>query len=230
MLKCLFNPNNNPYKQLIDVFLKKKKLRADQNIDNYWARYFLPLIMLFTGARPSELSFIKTSNCEIKIFEDGTEKILFYIEKRVKNKLSRRIILIHDFLTNDLGLIKFIKKAQREEREYLFNTENNVAILVGQAFNRPEVKKVCITPYKTREDDFNKAKYTMYSLRHNYKTHMLYKKYDAALVHKIQGHKDENVSSTYISTYSDELTKFVNDFDLYKIIDWTDFKKVSEKI
>ena len=231
MLKCFFNPNNNPYKQLMDVFLEKKNLIANQNIDDYWARYFLPLIMFFTGARPTELSFIKTSDCELRIFEDGKERLIMYIEDKTKTITSRRIILIHDFLANDLGFIDYVKKAQNQKRENLFNTERDVADFVGTEFNRSTIKNSCIKPFTTREDKFNKAQYVMYSLRHNYKSHMIFNnKYDSALVHKIQGHKDEKVSANYISTYSDQIINFVNDFELYKIIDWTDFKKVSEKI
>jgi integrase len=231
MLKCLFNSNNNPYKQLIDVFLGNKKLIANQNIDDYWARYFLPLIMFFTGARPTELSFIKTSDCELKIFNDNKERLIMYIEDKTKTISSRRIILIHDFLANDLGFIDYVKKAQKQKRENLFNTERDVSNFVGTEFNRSTIKKNCIEPFITREDKFNKAQYVMYSLRHNYKTHMIFNnKYDSALVHKIQGHKDEKVSANYISTYSEQIIEFVNDFNLYKIIDWTEFKKVSEKI
>jgi len=231
MLKCLFNSNNNPYKQLIDVFLGKKKLISNQNIDDYWARYFLPLIMFFTGARPTELSFIKTSDCELKIFDDGKERLIMYIEDKTKTITSRRIILIHDFLANDLGFIDYVKKAQNQKRENLFNTARDVADFVGTEFNRSDIKHSCIKPFITREDKFNMAQYVMYSLRHNYKSHMIFNnKYDSALVHKIQGHKDEKVSANYISTYSDQIINFVNDFELYKIIDWTDFQKVSEKI
>ena len=230
MLKCLFNPNNNPYKQLINVFLEKRKLRKDQNIDDYWIRYFIPIILLFTGARPVELARIKVSDCELRDFEDGIERVILYIQRKVKTKTSRRIILIHDFLANDLGFIKFVKKAQRENREYLFNNNRDASILAGKEFNRSPIKENCIKPYVNREDTFYKSRYVMYSLRNNYKTHMIFNRYDAELVRKIQGHKEEKVSTTYLSTNSEQIVKFVNDFELYKIIDWTEFKKVAQKI
>ena len=230
MLKCLFSPNNNPYKQLVDVFLGKTKLKLNQNIDDYWIRYFIPLIMLFSGARPSELTKIKTDDCELREFEDGKERTILYIHKKVKAKSSKRIILIHDFLAEDLGFIKFIKKAKKENREYLFNRGISASGLAGKEFNRKKIKDECIEPHLDKEDEFWASRYVMYSLRHNYKTHMVFNKYDADLVRKIQGHKDDKVSSTYLSTNSGQIIKFVNDFDLYKIIDWTEFKKVSEII
>lgn len=230
MLKCLFNPNNNPYKQLIDVFLGKTKLKTNQDIDDYWIRYFVPLIMLFSGARPSELTKIATEDCEIREFEDGKERAILYIHKNLKTITSKRIIVIHDFLAEDLGFIEFIKKAKNENREYLFNRDISASGLAGKEFNRKKIKDICIEPYLNKEDDFFSTSYTLYSLRHNYKTHMIFHKYDADLVRKVQGHKDEKVSSTYLSTNSEQIIKFVNDFDLYKIIDWTEFKKVAEKI
>ena len=59
---------------------------------------------------------------------------------------------------------------------------------------------------------------------------MLSNKYDPDLVRKVQGHKDDKVSSTYLSANSENIIKFVNDFELYKIIDWTEFKKVAQII
>ena len=230
MLKCIFNPNNNPYKQLIDVFLGKIKLKSNQNIDDYWIRYFVPLIMLFTGARPSELTKIETDDCELRDFEDGKKRAILYIHKGTKTMSSKRIILIHDFLANDLGFIEFIKKAKKENREYLFNRDISASGLAGKEFNRKKVKDVCVEPYLNKEDSFFSARYVMYSLRHNYKTHMIFNKYDADLVRKVQGHKDDKVSSTYLSANSGDIIKFVNDFELYKIIDWIEFKKVTEII
>jgi integrase len=230
MLKCLFSPNNNPYKQLIDVFLGKTKLKLNQNIDDYWIRYFIPLIMLFSGARPSELAKIKTDDCELREFEDGKERVILYIHKKVKTKTSKRIIVIHDFLAEDLGFIKFIKKAKKENREYLFNRGISASGLAGKEFNRKKIKDECIKPHLDKEDEFWASRYVMYSLRHNYKTHMMFHKYDADLVRKIQGHKDEKVSNTYLSTNAEQIVNFVNDFSLYEIIDWTEFKKVAKAI
>ena len=230
MLKCFFTRNNNPYKILIDILLGKTKLKSHQNIDDYWIRYFIPLIMLFSGARPSELIKIETEDCELREFSDGKERAILYIHNGTKTMSSKRIILIHDFLAEDLGFIKFIKKAQKENRKNLFNKDISASGLAGKEFNRQEIKDVCVKPFLTREDSFFSSRYVMYSLRHNYKTHMIFNKYDADLVRKVQGHKDDKVSSTYLSAHSGDIIKFVNDFDLYKIIDWTEFKKVAEKI
>ena len=230
MLKCLFNPNNNPYKQLIDIFLGKTKLKLNQDIDDYWIRYFIPLIMLFSGARPSELTKIETDDCELRDFEDGKVRAILYIHKGTKTISSKRIIVIHDFLANDLGFIKFIKKAKKENRQYLFNRDISASGLAGKEFNREKIKNICVKPYLSKEDEFFSSRYVMYSLRHNYKTHMVFNKYDPDLVRKVQGHKDEKVSNIYLSTNSEQIIKFVNDFELHKIIDWTDFKKVTKKI
>ncbi len=231
MIKSLFNTNNNPYKRLIDTFLGNKKIRKDLNIDDYWARYFVPLILFFTGARPSEIGFLKTDDCDIKVYENGKEKVVLFVsandKKTIKTQSSKRIILVHDFLALDLGFINFIKKAQSENREYLFNTDRDVSELVGKEFNRKDIKKVCIEPFYTREDIFNNVKYSLYSFRHNYKTHMMFKKYNDTLVDKIQGHQNKTIPANYLSANSEELISFVNDFELYKTIDWSEFKKVS---
>lgn len=234
MLKCLFNPKNRPYNIVIDTLLGRKKLRKGQNIEDFWARFYVPLIMFFSGARPSEISFVKVKDCEIKEFEDNKERVILFVEaneeRSLKTKTSRRIIVLHDFLCQELGFIKFLQKAIKEKREYLFNTNRNVSEFVSKEFLRD---KSCMENFYTREEKFNNVKHNFHSFRHTFKTYLVVnKKCDKETVDKMQGHTIEKQKSSYryLSATTKDMVSILNDFDLYKIIDWSEFEKVAKRI
>ncbi len=234
MLQCLFNPTNKPYFIVINTLLGRKKVRKGQNIDDFWARFYVPLIMFFSGARPGEISFVKVEDLEVRKFSDNKERVVMYVianeERSIKTQTSRRIVVLHDFLCNELGFIKFIEKAKMENREYLFNTDRNVSEYVSKEFLRD---KTCITKFYTKEDIFNNIKYNFHSFRHTFKTYLVVnKKCDKETVDKMQGHtiKDKDPSVRYLTVNSEAIVKMLNDFDLYQIIDWTEFKKVAKSI
>jgi len=81
------------------------------------ARYWLPLIALFQGARLNEMAQLKTSGI---VKTEGIDCILFFKqskEQRLKNKHSKREIPIHPELKR-LGFLTYVEtiKASGEER------------------------------------------------------------------------------------------------------------------
>ena len=240
MLKAIFSEENPFFKYVFDLFEGKIKLRSDMTIENYEARFYIPLILFFSGARVEEMAQLKAKDFDIREYPDGIIRLLVFLEanerRGYKTYTSKRIILLHDYLVHDLDLISFIKKCQNEKREYLFNCEN-IGEKVGKEFNRPRVKNFCIKPYLTREDEFYNTDYVLYSFRHNYKTHMRMKGLANDLVDKLQGHKvkveetsSPSSSRNYITYDSDEVLNVVNSFNLHEQLDFSRFKEVAKLI
>ena len=223
MLQKIFNKEYRPYKIL---FKKLSNPSFQEDKDILIAKFYVPIIMFFTGSRVSELVHLKTSDCDIEIV-DKIEKLVLYIEaneqKGLKAASSKRIILVHDFLANELNLIDFVKKAKREGREYLFNTMPKDEAKISKEFNR---NKDYLDGTLTKRDEFLNARYSLYSFRHTFKTHMLSLNINETVINKIQGHADEKVADGYFSL-TNELLEPINSFRKHKIIDWEDFIRMT---
>lgn len=226
MLTKIFDKNYNPYRVLFNLIKTKEK----EDINGILvARLYVPIMLFFTGARLSELVHLKVSDCEIKNYK-GKDRIILYIDanerKGSKTKYSKRIILIHDFLAIDLRLIEFINQVKEKNREYLFDIKKGDEEKISKAFNR---NKDFLSGTLDKSDKFFNSRYTLYSFRHTYKTHMISKGLNEVIINKIQGHADTRVADNYFSL-TEELFETVNSFDKHKIIDWSDIKKLINKI
>ena len=223
MLQKIFNKNYKPYSILFE------KLKNDTDTENkniLMARFLVPIVLFFTGARVAEITFLKTSDCEILNIK-GEERIILYLEanelKGSKTRKSRRIVIVHDFLAKELNFINFIKNAIKEKREFLFNAVEDFETKISVSFNRD---KEFLEGNISRIDDFNNLTYTLYSFRHTYKTHMLSKNISETVIDKIQGHIDKKVAAGYFSI-TEELIDILNLFDKHLIIDWDDIKIIT---
>jgi integrase len=224
MLQKIFDKNHKPY----SIIFKSLKRNNIKDKDILIARFLVPIVLFFTGARPSEITFLKTSDCEIGNIR-GEDRIILYLEanelKDIKTKSSKRIVIVHDFLTKELNFMNFVKNAIKENREYLFNSVENFQTKVSVGFNR---EKDFLEGNISRIDEFNNLTYSLYSFRHTYKTHMLSKNTPETVIDKIQGHVDKKVSAGYFSI-TDELIDTINSFDKHKIINWVDIKIITDK-
>lgn len=224
MLKAIFNRQNRPYKIVFDK-LENEKLK--DNKDLLVARFYAPLLMFFTGSRLAEIVQLKVQDCEIR--EDNM--VWLYIEaneqKGSKTAASKRIIPVHDFLSQDLNLLNFIKKAQNEKREYLFNTLAKDEDKISKEFNR---HKDFLLGNLGKEDIFQNSDYTLYSFRHTYKTHLENLGVNETVINKLQGHTVDKIIEGYFSI-NDEVVENVNKFKKHEIIEnWSDFIKLSESL
>jgi integrase len=223
MLFKIFNKNNRPY----SIVFKKLNSNYVKEKDILIAKFYIPLIMFFCGSRVAELVHLKTSDCDFEEI-NNQEKLLLYIEanaqKGSKSFTSKRIILAHDFLANELNLINFVKKAKRENREYLFNVVKNDEEKISKAFNRD---KDFLIGTLSKRDDFMNTKYSLYSFRHTYKTHMLSLNINETVINKVQGHSDEKAADGYFSLTND-LNDSINAFRKHEKIDWTDFIEMTK--
>jgi integrase len=87
------------------------------------AGVWLPLLALFTGARQAEIAGLRASNVQHEI----DMPLLFIVAerkagKRLKTKVSERVIPVHSQLVK-LGFLEYVKERAREgERAWLFPT------------------------------------------------------------------------------------------------------------
>lgn len=222
MLQKIFNKNYKPY----SILFSKLVDCEDKDKDILLARFLVPIVLFFTGARVSEITFLKTSDCEIQNIR-GEERIILYLEanelKGSKTKKSRRIVIVHDFLAKELNFINIIKNAMKEKREFLFNAVEDFETKISVGFNRD---KEFLEGNISRIDDFNNLTYSLYSFRHTYKTHMLSKNIPETVIDKIQGHTDRKEAAGYFSI-TEDLIDSLNLFDKHLIIDWEDIKKIT---
>lgn len=225
MLKIIFNKEYEPYRILFNKLGHPSAYKKQRDI--LIAKFYVPLIMFFTGSRVSELVHLKTSDCDFEMVENE-EKLLLYIEankqKGSKTTTSKRIVLVHDFLAKELNLINFVKKAKKEGKEYLFNAVAKDEDKITKSFNR---NKDFLEGTLTKRDEFYNAKYSLYSFRHTFKTHMLSLNVNEIVINKIQGHSDKKVADGYFSL-TNELFDIVNSFKKHEIIDWKDFIKMTK--
>lgn len=223
MLQKIFNKEHKPY----SILFNKLANCDNKSKDILLARFLVPIVLFFTGARVAEITFLKTEDCEIKNI-NGEERVILYLEanelKGSKTKKSRRIVIVHDFLSKELNFINFIKNAIKEKREFLFNAVEDFETKISVGFNR---EKDFLEDNISRIDNFNNLTYSLYSFRHTYKTHMLSKNVSETVVDKIQGHSDKKEAAGYFSI-TEDLIDTLNLFDKHLIIDWKDIKMITD--
>ena len=106
-------------------------------------------------------------------------------------------------------------EGKRENREYLFNTVPKDEEKISKAFNRD---KDFLIGTLNKRDEFLNSRYTLYSFRHPYQSHMLSININETVIHKIQGHSDDKSSYGYFSM-TDELVIAINSFRKHKDIE-----------
>ena len=132
---------------------------------NEAARFWLPLIMLFTGARNEEVAQLHLTDIE-------QQDDLWYFDiniaegKRIKNKVSRRYVPIHDRLI-DIGLLRYVDRLKGQGQTQLFphltrnTSRGKMADPVNKWFNRTYKSKIGLT-------DSQDGKKVLYSFRHTF--------------------------------------------------------------
>lgn len=124
-------------------------------------RYWVPLIMLFSGARPGEIGQLAVSDVReehshwiMHITDDGEG------EKSVKNENSKRILPVHDQLI-ELGFIDYHTRMKEAGHDRLFpNAERNARGQMLADFSRMFSRY--LTSLKIKEG----RGYSQYSFRH----------------------------------------------------------------
>ena len=155
------------------------------------ARYWLPLLCLFTGARREEIGQLAV--CDI-LEEHGIPFIRINddakLEQSLKNAGSRRRVPVHSSLVK-LGFLDYVKKVRFGKQVRLFPTlkrgANGWSDPVGKAFGRL-VTKVGLTD----------PALCLHSLRHGTLTKLHSSGCPANIAQIIAGHSDGNVHGRYV--------------------------------
>lgn len=189
---------------------------------SYWTKFYVPIILLLTGARLNEIAKRKTEDFEID--ENGIAK--FYIGSG-KTKNARRIIVLHDFVVTNLRFKEFYEMAKAKKREYLFDIERDD--MVGNTFN--DYLKKTISKHLTKEDTFNNNRYSLHSLRHNFTSDLSTNGVTENLARKIQGHDGgRDMNFHYNSRRTEKQIDAIEKFTLLDRIDFSEFEKLTKNL
>jgi integrase len=174
--------------ELVQVFGSRDFIRER---DKNPARYWLPLLCLFTGARREEIGQLAVCDIQeehgipfIRINDD--EKL----EQSLKNEGSRRRVPVHSSLVK-LGFLDYVKKIKEGKHVRLFPTltrgANGWSDPIGKAFGRL-VTRVGLTD----------PALCLHSLRHGTLTRLHSSGCPANIAQIIAGHSDGNVHGRYV--------------------------------
>ncbi len=153
--KPIVNKNKNNWKpftneDLLLIFNRKTYFKRFKNGDN--AKFWIPLISLYSGARLNEICQIRLEDIKN---DDGID--YFCIDdagenQSVKNFPSKRRVPIHPML-KQLGLIKQIEQQRKLKKERLFDSltyseKNRYAGIISKAFRYYLDNKIKLTDNK----------------------------------------------------------------------------------
>lgn len=181
---------------------------------------FIPLLALFTGAKPSELAQLKLSAFKT---QNGILGIDF--NQMIKTTDSERFTPLSQTLI-DLDIIRYVKYQKKQKSTQLFP---EVKVYKDNGTNFTNAFTIYNRKYITEED--NK---TFYSFRHLVNQMLKNKRIPTYIINDITGHshtgnKDEG-------TYGDEqmpeevLRDVINECLVYDFLDFSKIKESIEKI
>jgi integrase len=179
---------------------------------------FIPLLILYTGAKPFELGTLKINSIKKK---NGIWGIDF--NEMVKNTSSERFTPLAQTLI-DLGFLKYVSYQKKQKETMLFPA---IKIYKGGGINFTNEYTIYNRKYITNDE--NK---TFYSFRHLVNQKLKNKKTRVYIVNDILGHSDGEGNKdieVYGDSYMPEeiLRDTINECLVY---DFLDFSKIKEAI
>lgn len=193
------------------------------------ARFWVPLLALYTGARENELCQIRTKDVQKHKYKDknGKDRELVYINivhdpddlMSTKNKKNRTCPIHHELI--NLGFWKYVEKQVKEKKYRLFRDVDEYKgkwnRKIGRWFNDTAKKKFVISELKER-------KKTFHSIRHNFgdrmdRLNLTPREISILLFTLAHTENKATLHETYIQTYTPEeqyeiLKRLKYDFDL----------------
>lgn len=150
--------------------------------------FWVPVIALYSGCRLEEI-------CQLSLEDIRKEDGIWVLDinqkgdKRLKNTTAIRIVPLHPFLVDELGLIKYCDSLKKVEKDRLFpelsRQRDGYSGRVSKWFSR--YKRRCGIVVDDKKRDFH-------SIRHNFINHC--KQYlfsvDSSLLKQIVGHSDDS--------------------------------------
>ena len=189
-------------------------------------KIWIPLILLFTGARTNEISQLYINQIKEKdgvyFFKVKNEEV----EQRTKNKSSNRLIPIHKILI-DLGFLNYLEFQKKNKKERLFSElyltkSKGYGQHFGKIFN--DFKKTWLEEETIRKIIERKILLDLHSFRHTFTTALRGGKVTEEDISFILGHK-KNQTQKYGSIPAKEFLSKINKVK-YKL----DFKQLKKDI
>ena len=161
----------------------------------YFAKFWIPLIGLYTGARLNEI-------CQLYVDDIRKENGIFYFnitrdrpDQFTKNTQSIRKVPIHSKLI-ELGFLDFVKAVKKSKKDRIFynltfQKKNHYAGSTSTAYGR-YLDKIGIT-------DRSKV---FHSFRHNIETILAHKKVPQSMINAMCGWKNKSIPElNYLDKY-----------------------------
>lgn len=198
----------------------------EDNLENEPHKIWIPLILLFTGARINEISQIYINQIKEKdgvyLFRVKNEKV----DQRTKNKSSNRLIPIHKVLI-DLGFLNYVAYQKQNKKERLFSElyltkSKGYGQHFGKLFN--DYKKTWLELETLNKIKERKLLLDLHSFRHTFTTALRGGKVAEEDISFILGHK-KNQTQKYGSIPAKEYLNKINKAK-YKL----DFKPLEKKL
>jgi len=181
---------------------------------------FIPILALFTGAKPVELGTLKLSSIKKK---NGMWGI--YFNQMFKTVDSERFTPLSQVII-DLGFLKYVQYQKKQKEKLLFPT---ISVYKSGGINFTNDFTQHNRKYITEEKDK-----TFYSIRHLVNQMLKNKKTPVYIINDILGHSDGQGNKD-IEVYGDNMPEeilrdTINDCLVYDYLDFSELKKVIESI
>lgn len=169
-------------------------------------RFWIPLLILYSGARPNELPSLRVADVKelhgtwVMLITSHGEKDEFGLRKRQKNKNSSRVLPIHPELIR-LGFVRFVDRQRRNGAARIFSqlTPDSFGSLtkdVSRWFTRYVTSAGIKQP-------------SLYRLRHNFADALRMADFTNEEIGPLMGHKDLSMTEHYGSVAPGTLSKRV---------------------
>jgi len=170
--------------------------RSDKYMNDKFSRsymYWTPILAIFTGARQEEISSLR-----LKDFEDHEGiwclNIISDDGKNLKNKQSRRLIPLHPFLVDDLGIMRRVNYLKERDKKNFLPDLNphggRYGVYVSRWFNE-RFKKSLGFPTGEGKD--------FHSFRHTFGTNLAHNEINDHSLKALMGHAEDSITfSTYV--------------------------------
>jgi len=190
------NKRADERKTMYDTEELKRIFGADKYMNDGFSRsymYWTPILAIFTGARQEEISSLRLKDfeehegiwCLNIISDDG---------KNLKNKQSRRLIPLHPFLVEDLGIIRRVNDLkERGKKNFLPDLNQHggrYGVYVSRWYNE-RFKKSLGFPTGEGKD--------FHSFRHTFGTNLAHNEINDHSLKALMGHAEDSITfSTYV--------------------------------
>jgi len=202
--RAIFTPDE------LEKIFGSSKYTADRFTKSY--QFWTPILALYTGARQEEISSLYLED-----FEQHEGIWCIHIndnrDKHIKNKSSKRLIPLHPFLVNNLGIIRRVEELKRRKKMRFFPD-----LPAMQGKYGPYVSKWFNERFRPSVGIPGGIGKVFHSFRHTFGTNLSHNGINDHSLKALMGHTEKSITfSTYVKRGAPQ--------KLYKdLVDHLDYK------